>query len=470
MPLNLSNLDDNLQLDLEIYGPKEILLRKSTAFDAFNYAFSKDYLNYAYKNFVGLKQRGRGVDGVTHFVFERNLDVEYALIEEKVKNGTYRFTPYLEVLRSKGRGKAPRVLSTPTIRDKLTLFCLKDFLQYLYQDHLKKVHASEHVAQLCKFLNNDVTKREYFRGDLHNFYPSIPRTKLIQKLKHKFDYQPFLKIVDSSLVTKTKPMTNSGSVLPGVPQGLSISNILADIYLNDLDNFFNTKNLFYARFVDDIIIAGNKSRTFLSTLRLKYWIWRNGLKLNKEKSQFGNFERGIDYLGYNIKVADSEVIAKVSVRKSSQQKLIDSVCGLITSYKFSENQKHLERLNRRITGVIWRGKRYGWLFYFSELNDESLLKRLDSITAGMLKKHNIDSNGIKKFFNSYWRIKKGRWGKYITNFDKYTESEMIDYLVESMDKKREYFKKFSYDDLYKFFSLEIQKEIDKMERDIGEIS
>ena len=39
------------------------------------------------------------------------------IASEKCINGVYRFSPYLEVLKLKGRGKAPRVISVPTIRD-----------------------------------------------------------------------------------------------------------------------------------------------------------------------------------------------------------------------------------------------------------------------------------------------------------------------------------------------------------------
>lgn len=142
------------QLSFEELDPRFALLNKETVQEAFTFAFSKEYLTYAYETSVGLK-KVRGVDGVTLRIFEEKKEKEFDLISKKVRNGTYKFTPYLEVLKSKGRGKPPRILSTPTIRDKLTLFCLKDFLQYLYNNEIPRLHPNEHISRLCNVLKGN---------------------------------------------------------------------------------------------------------------------------------------------------------------------------------------------------------------------------------------------------------------------------------------------------------------------------
>ncbi len=459
---------EEAQLVFEQLDLKFTLLNKKTPAEAFDFAFSKEYLTYAYDLSVGLK-RVRGVDGVTLRIFEENKEKEIKNISEKVRNGTYRFTPYLEVLKPKGRGKSPRILSTPTVRDKLTLFCLKDFLQYLYDNEIPRFHPNEHISRLCNILKKNSRVKYYYRGDLKDFYPSIPREKLIQKLKEKSNYEPFIKLISSSLKTPTKPISAKGPEQSGVPQGLSISNILADIYLLDLDIGLKKSGAFCGRFVDDIVFAGDPFSLFKAYVFLRFWLWKKGLTLSKDKSGFGNFKEGIDYLGYHIKHQNPDDLVYVGVRTSSQLKLIDSLCGLVTSYKHSQDTKHLQRLNRRITGVIWKNKKYGWLFYFSELNDLSILRRFDSIISELKERTSINNYDFKKFTNSYWRIKKGKWGNYVTNFDEYTIDEMKDYLMSATGKTREDMEKLSFAIVQRLFSLEVQKEIDRMEQDIGDM-
>ncbi|WP_227667153.1 reverse transcriptase domain-containing protein [Klebsiella variicola] len=43
----------------------------------------------------------------------------------------------------------------------------------------------------------------------------------------------------------------------GVPQGLSISNILASIYLQGVDNEMLKFDVTYYRYVDDVLMYGN---------------------------------------------------------------------------------------------------------------------------------------------------------------------------------------------------------------------
>ena len=60
-----------------------------------------------------------GMDGINIKSFEIIKDIEFNIINKKIVNKTYNFSFYKEKLISKGRMKYPRVLSIPTIRDKI---------------------------------------------------------------------------------------------------------------------------------------------------------------------------------------------------------------------------------------------------------------------------------------------------------------------------------------------------------------
>ena len=340
----------------------------------------------------------------------------------------------------------------------------------LYSGALPKNHPNEHISRLCNALRRDQKISQYYRGDLKNFYPSIPRKNLLRKLQGKFNFPPYIRLVESALRTPTNSVSKRGPEQTGVPQGIPISNVLADIYLLGLDQRLLKGRAFYGRFVDDIVIAGVFPFLQLKVAYLKIWLFLNGLRLGKKKSKFGLFKEGIDYLGYHIKRLPNKTPIYVGVRDASQGRLIDSLCELITSYKNTEDNKHLERLDRRISGVIWKNKRYGWLFYFSELNDLSILRRFDSIVANLKARAGVERRRVKKFTNTYWRIRRRKLGNYVVNFDKFSLAEMRQFLVAATGKPMQDLEQYSYKIIERMFSVEVRREIDKMEKDIGDMS
>ncbi|WP_171251105.1 RNA-directed DNA polymerase, partial [Acinetobacter baumannii] len=81
------------------------------------------------------------------------------------------------------------------------------------------------------------------------FYPSIDRKILLKKIRSKIRNKYFSNLLLDALNPSKKEF------ISGVPQGLSISNILAHIYLIPLDKKLTSQfNIKYFRFVDDILI------------------------------------------------------------------------------------------------------------------------------------------------------------------------------------------------------------------------
>lgn len=56
----------------------------------------------------------KGIDRINGSQFEKQAQSQIQVIHDKCLSGTYKFSPYLELLKSKGRGKPPRVIAIPT--------------------------------------------------------------------------------------------------------------------------------------------------------------------------------------------------------------------------------------------------------------------------------------------------------------------------------------------------------------------
>ncbi|UBF23980.1 hypothetical protein K9N68_19840 [Kovacikia minuta CCNUW1] len=189
----------------------------------------------------------QGVDRLNGIQFERQSKQQIKIIHEKCLAGTYKFSPYLELLRSKGRGKLPRVLAVPTVRDRIVLYALKEILIDVFSESIPRDLANTYIYKITDFMRDkNPASVGVFRADIENFYDSIDREKLLAKLNLRIKSNKILTLIERAI---TSPIVPQGykkvdlkkySSVKGIPQGLSISNILAAIYLAELDDFMRS--------------------------------------------------------------------------------------------------------------------------------------------------------------------------------------------------------------------------------------
>lgn len=390
-----------------------------------NYIFlEKLYFNYIYYSFA------IGVDNINHERFNFNLKNEINLIERKLKSNTYKFTRYKLKLISKGKGKAPRELYIPTIRDRIVLKNIQIYLKTVYGDSVEQDTPQNIIKKLKDYISNNLYDH-FIKIDIKDFYPSIDKEILLKKIRRNIRCNNFSNLLINSLSPSEK------EPIRGVPQGLSISNILAYIYLLDLDSQLKSNpNIIYLRFVDDILILLNKNQkdnviNTLSTEFKKIKLSVHDIKENGSKSKFGLIDDGLDYLGYVYKNKE------FTVREATLNNLRNSLIECFTSYKYAKSdRKNLDfliwRLNLKITGCIDDKQPKGWLYFFSQITDKKILHELDFFVEKLWKKFLLPMDAfikIKKFSRTYFEITFNFYNSnYLPNFDKYSISQKIDVL------------------------------------------
>ncbi len=402
--------------------------------------YSYDNLkNYYYKSIR--YNSAIGIDRINTHLFEKLLDDNIEIIIRKVFGGTYNFSQYRQKLISRGEDRFPRVISIPTIRDKLTLKALHEILKNVFLDISTSLHKTVHnVSSLYKLKKYS----GFIRLDIKNFYPSIDHDILESNIRRKIRKKEILELIHNCLSKKTvsKPSKeNSLKNYCGVPQGLSISNILANIYLQNIDKKYKEiSNFSYNRYVDDILILCQyndidpiKNELICDFKSIKLFVY--DFEEEKTKSLYGNVSDGFTYLGYTFQDFN------VSVREESLDKIREMIIKLLTRYKYSEENdtKYLKwALNLRITGFIYDNTRYGWLFYFSQIDKINILHSLDHFVKKQFKRFNVNytSLQIKKFVRTYREIKYNLDNtNYIPNFDNFSVSEKRIILTDIFDFK-----------------------------------
>jgi retron-type reverse transcriptase len=450
-------------------------------------AFDLPKLQEAF-DYVSLKKT-RGIDGTTVEKFTENKHENFSLIKEKCLKGTYKFSPYLQKLQTKGKGKSPRVISIATIRDRIVLHVIKNLLQQAYPESVNRKLPNNYVKSINDFFALHDSERTlcYYKTDIVGFYDSIPHDRLLSFVGKRVASGLFLRVLENSI---KNPTTSFGSKRSerknlnkiGVPQGLSISNILADIYMRGFDGELSTLAAGYYRFVDDIILFNlGEDKTCLRGV-IEEKASDIDLKLHTSKTVCKREDRDFEYLGYRFE------LPKITIRESSIVKFINSVASMISSFKNNYNvttKKYkwidddayksifIENMNEKITGAISETKKYGWLFYFLEINDEALLHRMDRIIDSFFDRlvefDKKRPNSLKRLARAYFEAKYNSHGNYIHNYNLYiTYEDKIKYLNKMGKINPE--SAYSIEDIDLIFERTKLQNLLHLENDIGEIS
>ena len=366
-------------------------------------------LNEIYSSFSDVQ--AVGIDGTSKEKFDEILDSELSLIQRKIENNTYDFSFYKQKLIVKSMNKT-REISIPTLRDKLVIKYLDFYIRDKFEEVTKNILNAQQIIKKVKDSKNKYDS--FIKVDIQNFFSSINHEILVNKLKSNIDDETILnlitKVITQSTVDINTPFKQriKYNNKEGLPQGLSISGLLSEIYLFDLVQKYSKKdNLEYFRYVDDVLIFCKKSDIEEITKSLKsdfedLKLTIHDFAINSNKSSFGNINEPFEFLGYKF---EDKLI---SVRETSIQKMYANISKIFTLYKnkkYFSKEEFITRLNLKITGCVIDGKKYGWISFFSLINDYTLLFMLDKFVEKSCKNFNINYEEIKKFSRAIYEIK-----------------------------------------------------------------
>jgi len=394
---------------------------------SFEDIFSKENLEKIFNERIA-ESNFRGVDGTTVKSFEADLGSEARFVSKNVLNGEYSFSRYKEKLILKSALSLPRQISIPTVRDALVLRALCDHLAMRFPESVPRP-PHEFIKKIVQVASSGGKNLSFVRLDIKSFYPSVSHEILLDKLVEGGMASPEVELVKSAIQTVTgKPKVGHTNSI-GVPQGLSISNILASLYFADFDKKWSKKESYF-RYVDDILIM-TESKNAKATLDEVHADLKDSLQLDAHEQTTGGsgkttirtLNQGVDYLGYTI--SDGPL----QVRERSYRKIFDAIVKICTRHKYDGNDpRFLWKLNLRITGCTFHERSIGWAFYFRQMDDMAQLHRLDVFVRQMLKKYGRPelADRVMSFVKAHREIRYNRADtKYIPNFDTYTLGDMV---------------------------------------------
>lgn len=278
-----------------------------------------------------------GLDKTTVDNFEWNLDEFIETSLNKINNNSYKFTS-LKPYYTNGR-----ITYIPTIRDRLTIEVLKHKLKSKYR--VCPSNRNEITQTLHNILSEEI---DYYvvRIDIKKFFPSVP----IGNLLHNIERNSLLSYKEYNLLSKL--LTNNDL---GLIQGLSISNYLAEIYLENFDRDFDVihkQKIYYNRYVDDIIliITGKQTKNDIKIITEKIDICFNKVQLEINNSKYCHTvfhsesnSQPFEYLGYKFWREQKKGIIKLKCEISDEkiQKYYNRINRIFCLFYNDENSELL---------------------------------------------------------------------------------------------------------------------------------
>jgi RNA-directed DNA polymerase len=256
-----------------------------------------------------------GIDGMTFDDIESiGLDEFLKAIRKDLLSGSYHPQRNRKVEIPKDKGKV-RTLQIPSIRDRVIQGSVKLILEAIFEadfcpnSYGFRPKRSPHraLAEVRRSVLRRMTR--VIDVDLTNYFDSIRHSILLDKIARRVQDPKVMHLVKQIIKT-------AGKV--GVPQGGPFSPLAANIYLTDLDWYFDDirrktaegdfEAVNYHRFADDIVItvSGHHSKkewAELAIRRLNEQLVLLGVALNKEKTQIVDLLKGeaFGFLGFDIR-------------------------------------------------------------------------------------------------------------------------------------------------------------------------
>lgn len=301
---------------------------------------------------------------------------------------------------------------------------------YLFADNLYSFRKTIGVKKaLADVMSKTKGGKKYsYKVDIHDYFNSVD-TKQILTLLDKFvcDDKP-LNLFLKGLLTQPYCMKDGQQIAckKGIMAGVPVSGFLANLFLKDMDDWFEQNNVAYARYSDDVIVFADtlhEIEQFKSVI--KNFLQQKGLEINSKKEVFATPDQKWEFLGFAIKYGQIDLsdmaLQKIKDKMHRKAKKLvmwkkrtnasdeRAISAFIRTFnkKFFDNPK-----NHEITWCRW---------YFPTITTEASLKLVDEyalsciryISTGKHTKANfnlrydtIKQLGYKSLVNSFFKFKK----------------------------------------------------------------
>ena len=257
-----------------------------------------------------------GIDGVTFAAIEESGVESFLMqIREELVTNTYRPMRVRKKEIPKDGGKKVRILSIPSIRDRVVQGAIKLILEPIFEADFQsgsygyrpKRTAHQAVNRVAQAIVEG--KTQIIDLDLRAYFDNVQHYLLLEKVARR---------VQDDAVMHWLKMMRKATGEKGVPQGGVISPLLSNLYLTEVDRMLEKAiattrsgqytHVQYARFADDLVILidAHPRHDWLGKAvnqRLREELEKLRVEINEDKSRMVDLAKGesFAFLGFEFR-------------------------------------------------------------------------------------------------------------------------------------------------------------------------
>lgn len=280
-------------------------------YSLFDKVCREDVVKEAWKR-VKANKGAPGIDRKTIEEIELKQEEFLEEIRRELKAGTYEPKAARRVWIPKRDGKK-RPLGIPTIKDRVIQTAVKIVIEPVFEADFKthsygfrpKRNCQQAIQEIKKYLNWGLVN--IVETDIEDFFNRIPHKKLLGMVGARIADPNILKLISKWLKCGVMEEGGLKKTNTGTPQGGVISPLLANIYLNELDKWWEEKyslngNVQLIRYADDLVVLTKRTpEQFMKILRDKLGELELNMKETKTRLLRAD-EEDFDFLGFNIRM------------------------------------------------------------------------------------------------------------------------------------------------------------------------
>jgi len=315
--------------------------------------------------------------------FGYNLEDNLLRLRKELSNQTYQHGGYKKFIVF---DQKKRHIKAAPFRDRVVHHALCNIIEPIFD---KGFIYSSYACRKNKGTHRAIKRLEKLRRSCFNCKASKGKIYCLQcdisKYFVSIDHQILLKLIEKNIVDKkvlwlVREILRSSEESPGkgIPLGNLTSQLFANIYLNELDQFVKHKlrEKYYVRYMDDFLILNFEKRILHSVkieirnfLEEKLILEMHPKKVNifsVEKNQLVlpydfSYKQSISFLGYRI-FGTHRLLRKASVKKFTRR-----------------TKKYQKRLNKDlISRKKFNNSIQSWVAYAQFANSWQLRKNLET--------------------------------------------------------------------------------------------
>ncbi len=237
--------------------------------------------------------------------FERNLEDNLFILHEQLRTKTYRHGSYhaFNIYDPKFRH-----IHKATAADRIAHHAIVSIIEpifdkaFIYDSYSCRLNKGTHraVRRLFSFVRK--VSKNYSENcfclklDIKKFFESVDHKILLYCIRKRIHDEDLLRLLENILKSFSKDK--------GIPIGNLTSQVFANIYLNELDQFIKheLKVKYYIRYADDFVIVADEREHLKNLTRQIDAFLKEKLKLtlHEKKIIIRKYRQGIDFLGYIV--------------------------------------------------------------------------------------------------------------------------------------------------------------------------